>query len=60
LPLEALRARGVRSAQVGRRETRVARVWYQVRAVDAALNASLQEIAREFEGATLHECAARQ
>jgi pyruvate/2-oxoglutarate dehydrogenase complex dihydrolipoamide acyltransferase (E2) component len=56
---EALRARGVRSAQVGRRETRVARVWFQVRGVDAALNARLQEIARDFEGATLHECAAR-
>jgi len=58
--LEALRARGVRSAQVGRRETRVTRVWYQVRTVEAALNAKLQEIARDFEGATLHECLARQ
>jgi hypothetical protein len=58
--LEALRVRGVRSAQVARRETRVARVWFQVRSVDAALNARLQEIARDFEGATLHECAARK
>ena len=57
---EALRARGVRSAQVGRRETRVARVWFQVRSVDAALNARLQEVARDFEGATLHDCVARQ
>lgn len=57
--LEALRARGVRSAQVGRRETRVAKVWFQVQNVDAALNARLREIAREFEGATLHDCAAR-
>jgi cell division septation protein DedD len=57
--LEALRARGVRSAQVGRRETRVPKVWFQVKGVDAALNARLQEIAREFEGATLHDCAAR-
>lgn len=56
---EALRVRGVRSAQVGRRETRVARVWFQMRSVDGALNARLQEIARDFEGATLHECAAR-
>jgi hypothetical protein len=56
---EALRARGVRSAQVGRRETRVARVWFQVRSVDAALNARLQEIARDFEGATLHDCVGR-
>lgn len=57
--LEALRARGVRSAQVGRRETRVPKVWFQVKNVDAAINARLQEIAREFEGATLHDCAAR-
>jgi hypothetical protein len=58
--LEALRARGVRSAQVGRRETRVPKVWFQVRTVDGALNARLQEIARDFEGATLHDCVARQ
>jgi hypothetical protein len=58
--LEALRARGVRSAQVGRRETRVPKLWFQVKSVDAALNARLQELAREFEGATLHDCAARQ
>ena len=56
---EALRARGVRSAQVGRRETRVPKVWFQVRTVDGALNARLQEIARDFEGATLHDCVAR-
>jgi hypothetical protein len=57
--LEALRARGVRSAQVGRRETRVPKVWFQVKGVDAALNARLQELARDFEGATLHDCVAR-
>jgi hypothetical protein len=50
----------VRSAQVGRRETRVPKVWFQLRTVDGALNARLQEIARDFEGATLHECSARQ
>lgn len=58
--LEALRVRGVRSAQVGRRESRVPKVWFQVRTVDGALNARLQEIARDFEGATLHDCVARQ
>ena len=57
--LDALRAQGVRSAQVGQRETRVAKVWFQVRTVEQALHARLQEVAREFEGATLHECAAR-
>jgi len=57
--LDALRAQGVRSAQLGQRETRVAKVWFQVRTVEQALHARLQEVAREFEGATLHECAAR-
>jgi hypothetical protein len=58
--LDALRAKGVRSAQVGQRETRVAKVWFQVRTVEQALHARLQEVAREFEGATLHDCAQRQ
>ena len=57
--LDALRAKGVRSALIGRREARVPKVWFQLRLVDPALHARLQEMAREFEGATLHECAAR-
>jgi hypothetical protein len=57
--LDALRAKGVRSAQLGQRETRVPKVWFQVRTVEQALQARLLEIAREFEGATLHDCAAR-
>lgn len=57
--LEALRAKGVRSALVGPRETRVPKAWFQVRAVEPALHARLQELAREFEGATLHACAPR-
>jgi hypothetical protein len=57
--LDALRAKGVRSAQVGQRETRVPKVWFQLRTVDQGLHARVQEIAREFDGATLHECAAR-
>ena len=57
--LEALRAKGVKSALLGQRETRVPKAWFQVRAVEPALHARLQELAREFEGATLHECAPR-
>lgn len=56
---EALRAKGVKSAVVGPRDSKVPKVWFQVRSVEAPLHARLQEIAREFEGATLHECAAR-
>lgn len=58
--LAALRDKGVRSAVIGRRETRVPKVWFQVREVDAPLQARLEVLAREFEGATLHECVARR
>lgn len=57
--LEALRDKGVRSAVIGRRETRVPKVWFQVREVDAPLQARLEAAARDFEGATLHECVIR-
>lgn len=57
--LGALRAKGVKSALIGQRETRVPKLWFQVSGVEPALHARLQEIAREFEGATLHECAQR-
>jgi SPOR domain len=57
--LQALRAKGVRSAIIGERETRVPKVWYQVRDVDPPLRSRLEEISRDFEGATLHDCAQR-
>jgi hypothetical protein len=57
--LESLRAKGVKSALVGQRETRVPKHWFQVRGVEPALHARLQELAREFEGATLHDCVQR-
>ena len=46
--LEALRAKGVRSAQTGERDTQVAKIWFQVRGADAALQAKLREIAQGF------------
>ena len=57
--LQALRAKDVRSAVISRRETRVPKVWFQVRNVEAPLHAKLQGIAQDFEGATLHDCAQR-
>jgi len=57
--LGALQKRGVRTAVIDERETQVPKVWFQVRDVDAALQARLEAIAKDFEGATLHECAAR-
>jgi hypothetical protein len=55
--LATLRARGVRSAGVGPRETVVPKVWLQVKSVDAPLQARLKEIARQVEGSELRECA---
>lgn len=57
--LKALQAQGVRTAIIGRRETRVPKIWFQVRDVDPTLEARLRDIAQEFEGATLHDCAPR-
>ena len=54
--LTALRAQGVRSAQVGPRETTISKVWLQVKAVDAGLYARLKEMARGAEGTELREC----
>ena len=52
----ALRSQGVRSAQVGPRETLVPKVWLQVRGVDPALESGLKEIARSVEGSELKPC----
>lgn len=57
--LKALQGKGVRTAVTGPRDTRVPKVWFQVRDVQAPLEAQLREIAQEFAGATLHECAPR-
>ena len=54
--LAALRGQGVRTAEVGPRETVVARVWYQVTSVDAPLQARLRDLARQLEGSELKEC----
>ena len=54
--LSALRAQGVRSAQLGSRDTTVSKVWLQVKAVDAGLYARLKEVARGVEGSELREC----
>ena len=54
--LAALRGQGVRSAQVGARETVVPKVWLQVKGVDTALEARLREIARDIDGSELRTC----
>jgi len=54
--LAALRGKGVRSAQIGPRETVVPKVWLQVRNVDAGLEAKLKEVALTVEGSELKAC----
>jgi hypothetical protein len=55
--LATLKGQGVRSAQIGARETTVPKVWLQVKGVDSALYARLRELARSIEGSELRECA---
>jgi len=57
--LDELQEKGVRTAVIGERETRVPKLWFQVREVDPALRARLDQLAADYEGATLHECEAR-
>ena len=56
--LEAVREKGVRSAQTGPRETVVMKVSLQVKEADAATRAKLAEIAQQFPGSELRECPA--
>ncbi len=54
--LEALRARGVRSAQTGERDTQVAKIWFQVRGADAALQGKLRGLAQALPGTEIRDC----
>jgi len=54
--LEALRARGVRSAQTGERGTQVTKIWFQVRGADAALQAKLKGFAQGLPGTEIRDC----
>lgn len=56
--LDAIRAQGVRGALAAARETLVTKVSLQVQGVDAATRARLSEIAQEFPGSELRDCAA--
>jgi hypothetical protein len=54
--LEALRAKGVRSAQTGERDTPVTKIWFQVRGTDAALQAKLKGFAQGLPGTEIRDC----
>ena len=54
--LEALRAKGVRNAQVGARDTQVTKVSFQVQNPDPATQARISELAQGFPGSELRGC----
>jgi sporulation related protein len=54
--LEALRVKGVRSAQTGEREAQVAKIWFQLRGGDAPQQARLRETAQGFPGTEVRDC----
>ncbi|HTP62521.1 MAG TPA: SPOR domain-containing protein [Burkholderiales bacterium] len=54
--LDALRAKGVRSALMGERETQVPKIWFQLRGADAPLQARFRETAPGFPGTDIHDC----
>jgi hypothetical protein len=56
--LAALRAKGVKSATVGARETQPGKTYFQVREANPALAAKLGELKQGFPGTELRECAA--
>lgn len=56
--LAALRAKGVRSATVGARETQPGKTWFQVHEANPALAAKLGELKQAFPGSDVRECAA--
>ncbi len=56
--LEQLRAKGVRTAQVGARDTQLQKIWFQVRDAPEAVAARLNAIRRGFPGSELKDCAA--
>lgn len=57
--LEALRAKGVKTAQAGAREAPTPKVYFQVRPSDDAMVAKLREIAQGFAGSEVRECTAK-
>lgn len=58
--LEALRGKGVKTAQVGARDTPLQKTYLQVRGADDAFAARLRETAPSFAGSEVRECPAAQ
>jgi hypothetical protein len=58
--LEQLRVKGVRTAQVGARDTLLQKIWFQVRDAPEAVAARLNEIRQGFPGSELKDCVAEE
>jgi hypothetical protein len=54
--LEQLRGKGVRTAQVGARDTSVQKTWFQMRDVPESASARLAELKQRFPGSEVKEC----
>jgi hypothetical protein len=55
--LDALRAKGVRSAVVGARESQRGKTYFQVREANSTQAAKLNELRQGFAGTEVRECA---
>lgn len=55
--LEALRAKGVKSASSGARDTQLSKTYFQVREANATVTAKLNELKQGFPGTEVRECA---
>jgi len=55
--LEQLRAKGVRTAQAGARETQPPKTWFQVRDPPDTVAAKLNELRQGFPGSEVRDCA---
>jgi SPOR domain len=58
--LEALRAKGVKSATVGARETQLSKTYFQVREANETLATKLNELKQGFPGSEIKECQAEE
>ncbi len=55
--LEVLRAKGVKSATSGSRETQLSKTYFQVREANSTVTAKLNELKQGFAGTEVRECA---
>ncbi len=58
--LEALRAKGVKSAASGAREMQLSKTYFQVREANATVTAKLNELKQGFAGTEVRDCATEE